>query len=885
MTGELRLHSRVLDTRQLLADGREKSRKQHEAGSPGIQLGVYLSELLDEAVLGVFDAAVEGLGLSTDVDQSGVALVAHGGYGRRDVAPFSDVDVMVLYHPQAAPLIPDLASRLLQDLCDVGLSTGFSVRTVREAMQLAWKDAVIFTSLAESRFLAGNEMLFHRFYERFRAKAINMPRKLIRAIESSRRSERRTYGETVYMLEPNVKHSRGGLRDIQMLRWVGFARYGEADPANLRQLGVLSDEDRNSIRDALEYLLRLRNDLHFAAGGAQDVLSKPEQLRLAECYGFVGDEGVLPVERFMQKYFHHTTEVRNVVANFVAAAKWGSPLRMTVHNLLGKTFDNDYVVGPRYVSAKKSGKARVQGNLVEVLRLMDLSNRFNKRIDHELWQIIRKSMTKEIVEDVSREATTLFLSLLSEPVRLGRLLRRLHDLRALEKLIPGFDHARCLLQFNEYHKYTVDEHSLQAVERATEFAQDDGVLGHVYRNIKQKSTLHLALLIHDIGKGYAEDHSEVGKRIAARVADHLHLPREEADRLVFLVHRHLMLNHLAFRRDNSDQSILLEVASEIGSPENLQMLFVLSCADLAAVGPGVFNQWKLQVLSDLYEQIMETLSGSLDTDFDARLEPIRAQLLKQAGTKDDPAWIARQIEVLPLAYLRAANAKSIIEDLERLRGLHANRAVAWGRYLPDRQIAEYSVGAREDICDGIFHRLTGAITSKRLEILSAEIHSLADSLFLDKFYVQDPDYHGEPPQNRFDEVADALVGSLHGDVHDPPTFRRTWPSQRESGSLMALPTRVRIDNATSDSCTILDVFAHDRPGLLYAITKTIFEQRLSVRMAKIGTYLDQVVDVFYLTDLQGKKIEDGPRLDEIRACLLAAIEVWTEDNSAPFAQD
>jgi len=207
--------------------------------------------------------------------------------------------------------------------------------------------------------------------------------------------------------------------------------------------------------------------------------------------------------------------------------------------------------------------------------------------------------------------------------------------------------------------------------------------------------------------------------------------------------------------------------------------------------------------------------------------------------------------------------------------------LAWGRYLPSQDIAEYSVGAEENIADGIFHRLTGALTSQGLEILSAEIHSLADSLFLDKFYVQDPDYNGEPPASRFQEVSQLLVDSLYGDVHEPPTFRRVWQGQRDSNNtLTALPTQVRIDNATSDRFTILDIFAHDRPGLLYTIAKSLYDQRLSVRIAKIGTYLDQVVDVFYVTDTSGRKVLDDLRLAEIQSCLYHAIESWKDSAQA-----
>jgi len=870
---QLRLHPQVLAAREQLAEGREKLRQQYDAGSPGIQLGFFLTDVFDRVTMAIYVAAIKEQPKS-ELLRDGIALVAHSGYGRRDNAPYSDLDLMLLHSKEVSHLIPDFAARLVQDLSDVGFDLGFSVRTPREACQLSLADPIIGTGLMESRFLVGNEAFFQKFFERFRRtfskRATNS---LIKTIEDSRREERRKFGDTVYLLEPNIKRSRGGLRDIHLLRWIGFAAYGESLPRRLKQMGKLSPADHATLRDARDFLLILRHGMHLHANSAQDVLLKSEQLRIAEKRGYQGDEGVLPVERFMQEYFRHTTAVRYVVSNFVAAAKWNSPVRMAVHNLFGRPVDTDYLVGPRYISAKKAGYERVQGNLVEVLRLMDLSNRHSKRIDHNLWQVIRNSMMKSEIESVSPKAADFFLSLLSETGRLGQLLRRLHELHVLEKLIPGWDHARCLLQFNDYHKYTVDEHSLRAVEAATRFLDEKNEVGRVYRKIEPKSTLHLALLIHDIGKGFAEDHSEVGRRIAEKVADHLSMPQSEKERLMFLVHRHLMLNHLAFRRDNSDQSILLEVAKEIGSPTNLRMLFVLSCADLAAVGPGVLNQWKLEVLSDLYRRLMETLSGGAEDSLwgGSTREDIKKAV--PAGPKQD--WFHRHLDELPNAFLQSSSPDEILSDLQRLSELGPGQADAWGKYLPDREVSEYTVAARNDVSDGVFHRLAGALSSAGLEILSAEIHGLQGSMFLDKFYVQDPDYAAEPDSSRFDQVTKKLVDALQAVDHQPPTFRRVWGDTGQKGSeLKPQPTKIRVDNSTSDRFTVLDVFAHDRPGLLYTIARTLHELGLSVQAARIGTYIDQVVDVFYVTDKNNRKVLDELYLDEIRSKLYYEIESW-----------
>ena len=410
--------------------------------------------------------------------------------------------------------------------------------------------------------------------------------------------------------------------------------------------------------------------------------------------------------------------------------------------------------------------------------------------------------------------------------------------------------------------------------RTTEFAQHDTVLGQAYREIKQKELLHLALLVHDLGKGYAEDHSEVGARLSLTVAQSLFLNDRDTETLRFLVHRHLMLSHLAFRRDTSDESVVLEHAAEIGSPAIMRMMFVLTCADLAAVGPGVLNQWKQEVLTELYVRMMDQLSGGISAMAPPRLAAKRAELLEQARAYSNPEWIAEKIQTLPPAYLDGPSQATILADLERLHGLPRDRAISWGRFMPERNAVEYTVGVYEDQFRGIFHRLTGAISSQGLEILAAEIHSLSDQLCLDRFYVQDNDFRGEPPPERFESVSQALVRALLDDSGKSPTFRRTWQNRTNSprNELPLSPTKVRIDNTTSDSYSIIDVFAHDRPGLLYDIARALFELGLSVASAKIGTYLDQVVDVFYVAEACGEKIQREDRISQIRAALYQAID-------------
>lgn len=872
-------HPAVLHARERLAEQREKIRRQHNSGSPGVQVCALLTDLLDSLVTDLWRATLEVTGEDgPDGIGEHVALVAHGGYGRRDVAPYSDVDLMLLHPPGVEARIEPLARRLIMHVGDAGLTLGFSVRTPRHACRLAGDDATVLTSLGEHRYIAGDLGLYNRFVARLERQVRRRVGSLLAAIEASRADERRQYGESVYMLTPNIKRSRGGLRDIQFVRWIGFVRWGQASLSGLRRAGALSEEDYRTLRDAREFLLRLRNELHFRAGKAHDVLDRAEQVRLATDYGYQGFQGVLPVEQFMREYFRQTSEVWHVASHFLESARPRPAATRVLAPLMSHRMDGDFLVGPIHISATRRGLEKLRGDVTEVLRLMDLANMADKRIDHNTWKIIRAAMIDRRLADLPTEAARRFVSLLAQRSQLPDLLRRLHEVRLLEQIIPGMDHARGLLQFNEFHKYTVDEHCLRAVQCATEFHHDSGPLGEAYRSIKQKHLLHLALLVHDLGKGFEEDHSEVGQRLAEAAAQRLQLTERETEIVKFLVYKHLFMSHLAFRRNIDDPAIPLQLAVECGSPNLLKMLYVLTCADLAAVGPGTLNHWKLQLLTELYRRALVHVAGDTPGPgsrewLDRRRSEVRRLAARFADSAESAEWWDRQIAALPPSYLNSGSAEIVLEELNRLRTLPHHEAIARGRYLPDLDAVEYTIGAYEEITPGIFHKLTGALTSKGHNILSAEINTLADGLVLDRFFVQDLDYSGEPPSERIAEVCRRLVASLQDPSGKPPTFRKTWTTAAEKASTFnRLPTRVRIDNATSEQSTIIDVFAHDCTGLLYTIGRTLFELNLSVKFAKIGTFLDQVVDVFYVTDVNGQEIAEDSRLQEIRDRLLAAVE-------------
>ncbi len=877
-----RIGSGVLAAREAIAAGREKLRRQHESSSPGVQVCAHFTDVLEGVVVDLFrDALADFSALERKLIESSTAVVAHSGFGRRAMAPHSDVDVMLLHAPGRRDEVGGIIRRFSQNLYDSGLDVGFAARTPNEACQMAMSDATVLTSLCESRLIAGDQPLFNSFDSRFRWLTKRSWRRLLTKVEDARRDERSKFGETVFLLEPNVKRSRGGLRDLQFIRWVGFIRYGETDFDALSEGGSLTKDEQRRLRAAQDFLLWVRNDLHFQHGKPEDVLERTEQLRLAATRNYPAVAGLLPVEQFMREYFQYTSDIREIAANFAASAMSQSYFWWFIEPLISHQVEGDFRVGPRTISATRSGLVKVRSDLAEALRLLDLANLYDKRIEHDTWRATRAAMLNRgaagAEAPLDKKVSERFLSLLSQTPRLGELLRRLHDLRVLEQLVLGMTHARGLLQFNAYHRFTVDEHSIRVVEYLTGLQNDPGVPGEVYRSISSKSTLHLAALLHDLGKGYAEDHSEVGARLAEQTAARLGMPRHEAETVRFLVLKHLRMSHLAQQQDIHDESVVVQFAVEVGSPEVLKMLYVLTLADLAGVGPGVLNDWKQQLLTDLYEHTLLLLTSQSPAQAASeRIRLRREEIVSLARRREGLAWFETQIMALPASCLFAWPPAELVEKLDRLRKLPRNEAIVWGKYSPNHNAVEYTVGTYEDVTGGIFHKLTGALTSNRQQILSADINTLPDGVVLDRFHVDDQDFAGEPPSSRIDDICDALKAAITADAGKPPVFRKVWQQQRDkakSAAVQHLPTRVTIDNSTADRYTIVAVFAYDKMGLLYAISRTLYEVGLSVSTAKIGTHLDQVVDVFYVTDAKhGTKITDEQWLNHIRTRLLAAIE-------------
>ena len=846
---------------QVLDEHRALVARRVMAGASGAETLAAMTEFVDGLIIGRYREAMrQGGDEMTTIGMQQCCLMALGGYGRRELAPQSDIDLMFLYQAGTGKAVESLIRAVLHPLWDCGFQVGHSVRTIADSIELAETDATVKTSMMEARFLAGSADLFQEFHRKYWRKVVskNSDLYLDQKLEERRR-EYQKFGETVYLLEPNVKKSKGGLRDLHLLQWAGMARFQAPTIRELSDRGILSRADSLALTEAREFLWRVRALLHVHAGAPQEILTFDEQVWLAQHFGYHDQPHLLAVEQFMQQYYQHTMGLHERCMRFVERCRSVPFWQRLSRFLPAPRVDEYFVVRGSLLSVADEHRNKVLDSPALLLRLFDLARAKKLTIVPPLIEDIHRHVDQVPADAYcTAEVSNGFLRILAGPGTTATL-EAMHRAHLLEKLVPAMCTVRGLMQFNQYHKYTVDEHSLLAVGHAEALGQDSGVLGEVYRGIKRKDILHLAVLMHDLGKGQEEDHSDVGKRLSEEVAVRLGFDEQETRTLSFLVHRHLLMAHTAFRRDPNDEKVVLPFAREVGTPEVLKKLLALTAADIAAVGPGVLTKWKESLLIELYTRTMPEVSGDRDEQgaperWSKVVEDVSRHMSQAGHGESDHAWIDAQLKQFPERYVYGTGGARIAAHLTAVRRLHRGDVVVETDFNRELGVCEYSVITHDDLTPGIFSKIAGVMAGSGVQILDAQILTRADGIIVDTFQVTDPDYQGEPPVERRQTVGDRIAAVLKGWEHVDDVLRR-GARLKLTKPLPKAPeaTEVRIDNETSDSCTIIDVFADDRQGLLHVITNAIFQLGLSIHAARISTRLDQVADVFYVTDQAGTK--------------------------------
>jgi [protein-PII] uridylyltransferase len=592
--------TKILTELQKIFDGKYKEiQGYHNQGGGGRQTGKALSNLADSIILKAVQSIDPGL-----AEEWNGALIAIGGYGRAELSPGSDIDLMFLCPLEDRKEAERLAAELPCLLWDLGYKVGHSFRTVEECIALAREDQVIATSLLDSRRLLGNRVLFKDFREQFFSKVVDSSLKgFLHQLRSDRESRHTKYGPTPFLIEPNLKESPGGLRDIHFLRWVASARYRTDNLPQIHQWGHLSNIEYTSLKTAQDFLWKVRNHLHFIDGKASDHLAIDLQEKVAPFFNFKDRR------EFMRQYYIETGRIFEISRRFIREA---APVSR--YQKWRRAWNTRQIApGFQLVSGEVSIESPKPFHFLEedknVVQLFLYAKEYSARVADSLLEVICQISEKKQETPLASDAVPLFRKLLLKPGHIARTLRTMHRTRFLWRIIPEFSRVHCLVQESPSHAFTVDEHSIRTLEEGEGLLDEEGLLRDIYSGIRKKDILHLALLLHDIGKGKGEDHSRIGAEVAEEAATLLGYDGEEKALLVFLVRRHLIFSEVALYRDFSNEPILLEFTKEVASPNTLRNLLILTVADIRAVGPGRWTSWTSDLLTKLYREALVLLAG------------------------------------------------------------------------------------------------------------------------------------------------------------------------------------------------------------------------------------------------------------------------------------
>jgi len=867
----------VLVLKAHLEAGRAAIEQRFMADSDGLACGVALGALMDQIVTALFDLADRrAFPAANPTTGEKVALAAIGGYGRGGLAPYSDIDLLALVQYKRTPRAERIVEFLLYAMWDLGLKVGQAVRSAEDCVRLAKSDVLIRTSMMERRFLAGETALYADFDRRF-AKSVEAAdrRGFVEAKLAERDQRHKRAGDSRYMVEPNIKDGKGGLRDLQTLSWIAMALHGVGDVDAMVPLGLLRAEEAQRFVKANAFLWTVRCHLHWLTKRPEEKLTFDVQVEIAKRLGYTDHVGADAVERFMKHYFLVAKDVGNLTRIFCAAFEadsLGQP-RFWLSRAARNRVDGFMLEGARLNIATEDQFAQCP---IDMIRLFAAAQRGGLDIHPNALRALTRNL-RRIGPDLRAdpEANRLFLDeILLGPGNREVSLRRMNDAGVLGRFIPDFGRIIAQMQFDMYHFYTVDEHTLNAVgilnrieigEAAARFPLASELIGQ----IASRRALGFAVFLHDVGKGRGGNHSEIGGTIAERLGPRLGLAAEEIETAAWLVRWHLAMSGVTTRRDLEDPRTVQDFAALVQSPERLKALTVLTTVDISAVGPGRWNNWKAGLLEDLYHRTAEALAGSVTSSQGTeRVSKIKADaraLLVEWDDAQFAEFAALGANGYWLAFDAATHARHarLVHDLER----DNLPLVVETRSDPQRDATEVTIHAADH--PGLFACLAGAFAIAGLSIVDAKIFTLANGKALDVFWAQD--ISGDPMSNAKRAKLLVMIERMLAGSLSMEEMGRLNVKQPERMRSFQVTPRVLIDNEASSTHTIIEINGRDRPGLLHDVTMALTRLNLQIASAKISTYGHKVIDIFYVKDIFGLKVVETTKHKRIRAALLAVL--------------
>ena len=878
----------LVRARVFLTDGRAAAREKLNADRDGRACAIALSALHDDVIGALFRLATRHLyhaGNPTEAQH--MAVVATGGYGRGLMAPASDIDLLFLLPAKQTPWGESVAEFVLYILWDLGLKVGHASRSVDQCLALARADMTIRTSLLDARLIAGSPLLFGDLERKFRADCTpGNARAFVDAKLAERDERHRRTGESRYRVEPNIKDGKGGLRDLHTLHWLVAYVYG-------RDIGVASDaglftaaEYRN-FRHCEDFLWTVRCHLHFIAGRPEERLSFDVQPQIAEKLGYHERDGLIPVERFMKHYFMVAREVGELTLAASAALELRqvktapmverllAPLNWRTRAKLRRT--SDFRVENGRLDTVNHDIFKLDP--ANIIRIFAQAETWGVPLHPDAVRLLRQS--RPLIDDKLRndpEAAQIFLDLLTDAKGAERVLRSMNETGVLGRYIPEFGRIGAMMQFNMYHHYTVDEHSIRAVGLLAKIEQgtlgdDHPLASEIIKQVQSRRALYMAVLLHDAGKRLAGNHSITGAAIARDVCPRLGFEPAETETVAWLIEKHLVMSVFAQSRDLSDAKTISDFAAIVQSPERLRLLLILTVADIRAVGPGVWNGWKGQLLRTLYHETEPVLAGGHSPlAHSQRVEDAKAALrVALAGWK--PAEIERVVARLPDAYWLRADVSRQAEHAALLRDsdLTGKQFAYQARTDAFTAVTELTLLAPN--VPRLLSMFAGACAATGANIMGASISTTTDDKALDSFLLK-RELEAEDELRLAGRIGETIGGLLAGKLQLAEVMARRKPPKPPATAFRIAP-EVVINNQMSDRFTVIEVAGLDRPGLLYDVTSAMSDLGLDINSAHIATYGERAVDVFYVTGLEGSQVEDGEREARIRKRLVGVLAAAT----------
>ena len=848
-------------------------------GTSDGSLNVGLNSILIDSMLRVvFKKIYHKIFNNTDYIFS---IIAVGGYGRGELAPCSDLDLLFLL-PNNLKInqskhAEEVIQFILYILWDLGYTVGHSTRTIDDCIEKSKLDLTISTALLEKRFIVGNEDVFSLLNDKFTLFIKNTKTlKFVEAklVESELRHKR--FGGSRYVVEPNVKDGKGGLRDLHTLIWISKFAYKVDSVSKLINMGALSKKEAASFAESQRFLLSVRCHLHYRAFREDDRLAMDAQLDLAKTMNFKNTITQKDVERFMKRYFLATKTVGSLTRIFCAAieTEFDKPLRLSFLSFKKKedVYPFDIELGRLFVKNKEV----LSENPVNIIKLFNISH--NKNIDiHPKTLRYLTSLQRLINHEVRHDfdANKMFLDILTSDKDSTRTLRLMNESNILGKFIPEFQKIVGLMQFDMYHSYTVDEHTIFTISnlyslKNGEFKNFAPLASKVILEISSKKCLFVAMLLHDIAKGRKGDHSENGSLIASVVCPRLGLSKEETKTVEWLILYHLLMSKTAFRYELGDARVIKSFVDKVKSVERLKLLLVLTVADIKGVGPEIWNDWKGSLITELYSKSFDMLQKDNVNELIKTPKKSFENFLVENGLTNSDA--KQYCSYYYDNYWEIFNLSRIINHYEIFRNMYKDSKKFKVHLFDESKLKATELLVIAPDHHGLFSLISGLVSASGYDVVNAKIITRSDGYALDTFFIQNKNRQPIIEEHSKKKLLKVISQGLEGKFNVEKALNKRWEEIPARFRAIKAPTRVIIDNNMSDEYSILEIKCKNAPGVLYRITKVITSLGLQINTANVSTYGDRVVDIFYIKDAFGSKIDNNKSMDKVKMSILKTLE-------------